>query len=80
MLYLWTQNYSQIIGTCPSHHGQLISQKLGLNPPPPPLRYYEHLNLTLNILNINITTKLLYRVSQQSGALLKTLSFVTASN
>ena len=26
MLYLWTQNYSQIIGTCPGHHGQLISQ------------------------------------------------------
>ena len=26
MLYLWTQNYSQIIDTCPGHHGQLISQ------------------------------------------------------
>ena len=26
MLYLWTQNYSQIIGTCPGHHGLLISQ------------------------------------------------------
>ena len=26
MLYLWTQNYSQIIGTCPGHYGKLISQ------------------------------------------------------
>ena len=41
MLYLWTQNYSQIIGTCPGHHGQLISQnfvltKIRAEPPPPP--------------------------------------------
>ena len=40
-MYLWTQNYSQIIGTCPSHHGQLISQncvltKIRAEPPPPP--------------------------------------------
>ena len=39
MLYLWTQNYSQIIGTCPGHHGQLISQncvltKIRAEPPP----------------------------------------------
>ena len=32
---LWTQNYPQIVGTCPGHHSQLISQKSGLNPPPP---------------------------------------------
>ena len=46
MLYLWTRNYSQIIGTCPGHHGQLISQNCVLTkiraepppPPPPPLR------------------------------------------
>ena len=25
-MYLWTQNYPQIVGTCPGHHGQLISQ------------------------------------------------------
>ena len=42
MLYLWTHNYSQIIGTCPGHHGQLISQncvltKIRAEPPPPPL-------------------------------------------
>ena len=41
MLYLWTQNYSQIIGTCPGHHGQLISQncvltKIRVEPPPTP--------------------------------------------
>ena len=36
MLYIWTQNYPQIVGTCPGHPGQLISQKSGLNPPPPP--------------------------------------------
>ena len=41
MLYLWTRNYSQIIGTCPGHHGQLISQncvltKIRAEPPPPP--------------------------------------------
>ena len=40
MLYLWTQNYSQIIGTCPGHHGQFISQnyvltKIRAEPPPP---------------------------------------------
>ena len=38
---VWTQNYSQIIGTCPGHHGQLISQncvltKIRAEPPPPP--------------------------------------------
>ena len=42
MLYLWTQNYSQITGICPGHHGQLISQncvltKIRAEPPPPPL-------------------------------------------
>ena len=41
MLYLWTQNYPQIVGTCPGHHGQLISQncvftKIRGEPPPPP--------------------------------------------
>ena len=45
MLYLWTQNYPQILGICP---GQLISQNCVLTkirvelppppPPPPPLR------------------------------------------
>ena len=26
LLYVWTQNYPQVVGTCPGHHGQLISQ------------------------------------------------------
>ena len=26
MLYIWTRNYPQIVGTCPGHHGQLIYQ------------------------------------------------------
>ena len=26
ILYLWTQKYPQIVGTCPGHHGQLISR------------------------------------------------------
>ena len=30
MLYLWTQNYSQIIGTCPGHHA------------PPPLKHQSN--------------------------------------
>ena len=56
-----------------------LRNQMFFGPPCTILRYYKHLNLTF-ILNINITTKLLYRVSQKSGALLKTLSFVTASN
>ena len=31
MLYLWTQNYPQIVGTCPGHHGKLISQNCVLS-------------------------------------------------
>ena len=26
MLYVWTKNYPQVVGTCSGHHGQLISQ------------------------------------------------------
>ena len=26
LLYVWTQNYPQVVGTCPGHHGQLMSQ------------------------------------------------------
>ena len=40
LLYVWTQNYPQVVGTCPGHHGQLMFQNCvltGLNPPPPPL-------------------------------------------
>ena len=40
-LYVWTQNYPQVVGTCPGHHGQLMSQncvltKIRAEPPPPP--------------------------------------------
>ena len=40
MLYLWTQNYPQIVGTCSGHHVHLISQnfvptKIRVDPPPP---------------------------------------------
>ena len=44
MLYVWTKNYPQVVGTCSGHHGQLISQNCVLTkiraepPPPPPLR------------------------------------------
>ena len=47
LLYVWTQNYPQVVGTCPGHHGQLISQNCVLTktraeppppPPPPPLK------------------------------------------
>ena len=38
MLYVWTKNYPQVVGTCSGHHGQLISQncvltKIGAEPP-----------------------------------------------
>ena len=41
LLYVWTQNYPQVVGTCPGHHGQLMSQncvltKIRAEPPPPP--------------------------------------------
>ena len=40
MLYVWTKNYPQVVGTCSGHHGQLISQncvliKIRAEPPPP---------------------------------------------
>ena len=44
MLYVWTKNYPQVVGTCSGHHGQLISQNCVLTkiraepPPPPPLK------------------------------------------
>ena len=43
MLYVWTKNYPQVVGTCSGHHGQLISQncvltKIRAEPPPPPLK------------------------------------------
>ena len=39
MLYVWTKNYPQVVGTCSGHHGQLISQncvptKIRAEPPP----------------------------------------------
>ena len=39
MLYVWTLNYPQVVGTCSGHHGQLISQncvltKIRAEPPP----------------------------------------------
>ena len=41
MLYVWTKNYPQVVGTCSGHHGQLISQncvltKIRAEHPPPP--------------------------------------------
>ena len=42
MLYVWTKNYPQVVGTCSGHHGQLISQNCVLTKiraePPPPLK------------------------------------------
>ena len=42
LLYVWTQNYPQVVVTCSGHHGQLISQNYVLTKiraePPPPLR------------------------------------------
>ena len=40
-LYVRTQNYPQVVGTCPGHHGQPMSQncvltKIRAEPPPPP--------------------------------------------
>ena len=40
MLYVWTKNYPQVVGTCSGHHRQLISQncvlkKIRAEPPPP---------------------------------------------
>ena len=39
MLYVWTKNYPQVVGTCSGHHGQLISKncvptKIRAEPPP----------------------------------------------
>ena len=41
MLYVWTKNYPQVVGTCSGYHGQLISQncvltKIRAEPPPRP--------------------------------------------
>ena len=46
MLYVWTKNYPQVVGTCSGHHGQLISQncvltKIRAEPPPPPLNFQD---------------------------------------
>ena len=43
---LWTQNYPQIVGTCPGHHSQLISQnfvlpKIRVEPPPPSIHQIQ---------------------------------------
>ena len=43
MLYVWTKNYPQVVGTCSGHHGQLISQNCVLTKiraEPPPLSIY----------------------------------------
>ena len=47
-----TQNYPRIVGTCPGHHGQLMSQnciftKIRGEPPPPPLKSNGHVGLIL---------------------------------
>ena len=47
MLYVWTKNYPQVVGTCSGHHGQLISQNCVLTKiraEPPPLRRQVHLS------------------------------------
>ena len=45
MLYIWTKNYPQVVGTCSGHHGQLISQNCVLTKiraePPPPLKHHD---------------------------------------
>ena len=48
LLYVWTQNYPQVVGTCPGHHGQLMFQncvltKIRAEPPGPPLKG-DHFN------------------------------------
>ena len=49
MLYVWTKNYPQVVGTCSGHHGQLISQNCVLTKiraEPPPLK---PVNLTVRM-------------------------------
>ena len=62
MLYLWTQNHSQIIGTCPGHPGQLISQNCVCD-------YKEYLELALLLLGGFIDRKKGYTYQiQRPGA------------
>ena len=65
MLYVWTKNYPQVVGTCSGHHGQLISQncvltKIRAEPPPLILNvywllnpYFENFELLLRIANVS---------------------------
>ena len=55
MLYVWTKNYPQVVGTCSGHHGQLISQncvltKIRAEPPPLKLEKYGIKGPVLNII------------------------------
>ena len=49
MLYVWTKNYPQVVGTCSGHHGQLISQNCVLKKiraEPPPLNHVIFITVT----------------------------------
>ena len=59
MLYVWTKNYPQVVGTCSGHHGQLISQncvltKIRAEPPPPPP--------PLNVIQFQVSTSRFFPV------------------
>ena len=57
MLYLWTRNYPQIIGTCPGHPGQIISPKKQ-GGTPPPLNRQDAQSPFNKILDTNIKAEL----------------------
>ena len=62
MMYIWTQNYPQIFGTCPGHHSRLTSKNRA--PPPPPLKFIftplawnDARNFSTNLENSQSTTR-----------------------
>ena len=57
MLYLWTRNYPQIVGTCPGHPGQIISPKKQ-GGTPPPLNRQDAQSPFNKILDTNIKAEL----------------------
>ena len=57
MLYVWTKNYPQVVGTCSGHHGQLISQncvltKIRAEPPPLNHKTNAKINVTIFVFHI----------------------------
>ena len=63
MLYVWTKNYPQVVGTCSGNHGQLISQNCVLTKiraEPPPLNITRLVFTGCDMYNLSYMYKLYY--------------------